>query len=91
MRVVQALYWLKDMLPRDEKCIMARLATILGEPQHGPSIRQDLENGLKAIPAWMQRIVRLLLDQTTIQKNAERTDGPASKKRASKSSRKAAS
>jgi len=91
MRVIQALHWLKDMLPRDEKRIMARLTAILGEPQYGPSIRQDLENGLKAIPAWMQRIVRLLLGQTTTQKNAARTVAPPPKKQASKSSRKATS
>jgi hypothetical protein len=63
MRIVQALYWLKDMLPADETGILSRLAGILKDPHHGPAIREDLETGLKTLPAWMQRIVRILLDE----------------------------
>jgi hypothetical protein len=57
MRVVQALHWLKDMLPGDEQRILSRLAAILNNSHQGPAIRQDLETGLKTLPAWMQRIV----------------------------------
>ena len=91
MRVVQALHWLKDMLPDDEKRIMSRLAAILDDPHHGLMIRQDLESGLKALPAWMQRIVRLLLiNKSVSSKDAAQSDRPHPKKPASTASRKAA-
>lgn len=62
MRVVQALHWLKDVIPSDEGQIMQRLRAILGDPKNGAAIREDLRSGLFTLPAWMQRIVRDLLD-----------------------------
>jgi len=62
MRVVQALHWLKDMIPGDEDRIMQRLRTVLSDPDNGAAIREDLQSGLYTLPAWMQRIVRDLLD-----------------------------
>lgn len=91
MRVVQALHWLKDMLADDEKRIMPRLAAILDDPRHGSAIRQDLKNGLKVLPAWMQRIVRLLLNKSGSAKSATQSDRPHPKKPPSTVSRKAAS
>lgn len=61
MRVVQALYWLKDLLPSDRDGIMSRLKRILNDPDSGPAIRDDLKEGLPAMPTWMQSFVRELL------------------------------
>jgi hypothetical protein len=64
MRVVQALYWLRDLLPRDMDRIRARLISVLQDPTHGSAIRDDLRQGLPALPEWMQTIVRDLLRRT---------------------------
>jgi hypothetical protein len=64
MRVVQALYWLRDLLPRDMDRIRARLVSVLQDPAHGSAIRDDLRQGLSALPEWMQTIVRDLLRRT---------------------------
>lgn len=62
MRVVQALHWLKDVLPAERDRVMGRLRAVLDEHTHGPAIRDDLRAGLTTLPAWMQAIVRELLD-----------------------------
>lgn len=62
MRVVQALHWLKDMLPVDHQQIVRRLRTLLRDPAQGPAIRKDLRDGLSTLPTWMQSVVRELLD-----------------------------
>ena len=62
MRVVQALHWLKDVLHTDRDRVMTRLRALLDEPPHGPAIRNDLRAGLATLPAWMQAVVRELLD-----------------------------
>jgi hypothetical protein len=62
MRVVQALRWLKDTLPTDRDRILARLTVILNDRRHGKTIRDDLRAGIRTLPAWMQAIVRELLD-----------------------------
>ena len=64
MRVVQALYWVRDLLPRDLDRIRARLVSVLQDPTHGAAIRDDLRQGLSALPEWMQTIVRDLLRRT---------------------------
>ena len=61
MRIVQALYWVRDLLPRDMDRIRARLVSVLQDPVHGSAIRDDLRQGLPALPEWMQTIVRDLL------------------------------
>ena len=58
MRVVQALYWLKDMLPPDRKRILRRLGNVLADPTYGVAIHQDLIDGMSMMPAWMQSLVR---------------------------------
>lgn len=58
MRVVQALYWLKDTLARDGHAIANRLATVLGNKKNGPVIVADLQQGFGVLPAWMQRFLR---------------------------------
>ena len=60
MRVVQALYWLKDMLPCD--LTIKRLKNILRDQKHGAAICEDLRLGLAKMPIWMQHIVRNLLE-----------------------------
>ena len=60
MRVVQALYWLKDTLASDHDRIVSRLRKLLADPTHGPVIRQDLLNGFSVLPAWMQNLIRQL-------------------------------
>lgn len=62
MRVVQALHWLKDMLPVDQQQIVRRLRALLRDPAQGPAIRKDLRDGLSTLPTWMQSVVRELLD-----------------------------
>lgn len=61
MRVVQALHWLKDTLASDRSRILEKLSQVLTDPVHGAAIRQDLLDGFKLLPAWMQSIVRELL------------------------------
>ena len=60
MRVVQALYWLKDTLASDRSTVMTRLTKVLADPAHGVAIRQDLIDGFAVLPGWMQGIVREL-------------------------------
>lgn len=66
MRVVQALFWLKDMLASDADRILSRLAAILADPAHGVAIREDLRVGLRTLPAWMQHVVRRVVDAAAL-------------------------
>jgi hypothetical protein len=61
MRIVQALHWLKDTMPADHDRVVARLSSILADPKHGRTLRDDLRQGLSTWPAWMQSVVRELL------------------------------
>ena len=61
MRVVQALYWLRDLLPTDRDQIFKRLLWIFADPIHGKAIQDDLRDGLSTLPEWLQEIVRELL------------------------------
>jgi len=61
MRVVQALYWLYDVLPADQPVIVKRLRNLLAHDSRGPEIAADLRTGLSVMPIWMQSIVRELL------------------------------
>jgi hypothetical protein len=60
MRVVQALHWLKDMLPTDDDRIRRTLARLLSDPKHGDSIRNDLKQGFSVLPTWMQSFLRTI-------------------------------
>lgn len=75
MRVVQALYWLKDSLKEasspDQEMVMKKLVRLLQSKQHGDSIIEDLQMGLHTLPAWMQGWVRDLLTRSAT------TDGKA--------------
>jgi hypothetical protein len=63
MRVVQALHWMQDMLVNDEERVRvtAALHRIFADPSQGQAIRDDLHSGLRALPIWMQELVRSLL------------------------------
>lgn len=61
MRIVQALYWLHDLLDADRGNAMRRLRRSLGDPTHGPILRADLQQGIHTLPIWMQSTVRDLL------------------------------
>ena len=60
MRVVQALYWLQDMLATatERRGVIEHLRKILADPTHGLPIRDDLGTGMSALPIWMQDFVR---------------------------------
>jgi hypothetical protein len=62
MRIVQALHWLKDTLPSDRDQIQARLAAIMADARHGAVLRDDLRQGLATLPAWMQDMLRPLVE-----------------------------
>ena len=61
MRIVQALYWLKDTLGSDRLPIMAELRRVVRDAAHGDSMRTDLQQGLPTLPLWMQSFVREVL------------------------------
>ncbi|MHB1516432.1 MAG: DUF6088 family protein [Acidiferrobacteraceae bacterium] len=90
MRVVQALYWLKDTLVSDRNRILRRLAQVLADPTHGAAIRQDLINGFSALPSWMQSLVRALpgcdqqLAATRTPRPHNATKPPATRRRSAK-------
>jgi hypothetical protein len=66
MRLVQALHWLRDMLPSDDGALRRRLISILRAPDRGQAIRDDLRAGFSALPEWMRAIVRDLLREAEI-------------------------
>lgn len=65
MRVVQALYWLRDGVKGgaqvDQDAIQAKLVRLLQDSRQGSAIRDDLRSGLHTVPSWMQRWIRDLL------------------------------
>lgn len=63
MRVVQALFWLHDVLPSDRDAIVRRLRNLIVHDPDGGAIAADLQAGLSAMPIWMQSIVRDLIAQ----------------------------
>jgi len=63
MRVVQALHWLQDLLADGEERarIVKQLCRLFADPAYGQSIRDDLREGLSALPIWMQELLRDLI------------------------------
>jgi hypothetical protein len=64
MRVIQALHWMRDLLPRDgePERVRRKLRKLLEDPVSGPPLKADLDDGLTTVPAWMQVFLRPLLD-----------------------------
>lgn len=58
MRLVQALHWLKDTLPRDELVVTKKVRRLLEKEPEGQAIRNDLEAGFGMLPTWMQEMLR---------------------------------
>jgi len=58
MRIVQALAWLKDTLPRDRDWVMPRIARLLEDQS---PIREDLVAGFHLLPISTQELLRELL------------------------------
>lgn len=58
MRFVQALYWLRDMLPADDGRLRKRLRKLLNDPLNGGVLQQDLQDGWTALPDWMRVVLR---------------------------------
>lgn len=63
MRVVQALHWMQDVLTNEEERarVVASLRRLLADREHGRAIREDLRDGLSALPIWMQEFLRDLV------------------------------
>ena len=76
MRIVQALRWLKDTLPTDRDRILAQLSVIPNDRRHGKALRDDLRAGIGTLPAWMQAIVRELLNVHTDRAATSRRQRP---------------
>lgn len=66
MRVVQALHWSQDLLsePEGRMRVSRQLRRLFADPAHGQSIRDDLREGLAALPIWMQEFLRDLIEPT---------------------------
>lgn len=60
MRVVQALHWLKDMLPSEGDRIRQKISRILSDGPQGEAIRDDLAEGFSVLPGWMQGYLRTI-------------------------------
>lgn len=76
MRVVQALDWLKDVLPGEGHRIRKRIADLLNDPNHGAAIRQDLADGFGVLPIWMQGFLRTVPAFDPIALAAPKDTGP---------------
>ncbi|MEH3117055.1 MAG: DUF6088 family protein [Methylorubrum populi] len=63
MRVVQALHWLQDVLSHDDERtrVTEILRSLFADPKHGRAIRDDLRDGLSALPIWMQEFLRPMI------------------------------
>jgi hypothetical protein len=59
--VVQALIWLRDVLPSDGDKIAKRLKSILKQSGTGDRIRTDLQDHLGDLPVWLVPVVKDLL------------------------------
>jgi hypothetical protein len=62
MRLVQALHWLRDTDTIDTRSdLVDKLRDILNRGPHASAVRNDLIDGLQALPSWMQDLLRPLL------------------------------
>lgn len=63
MRIVQALHWLRDAMADSEEsqAIRYRLQKLLRSEPEGARLRQDLVDGMSALPVWMQDYLRNIL------------------------------
>jgi hypothetical protein len=68
MRIVQALYWLRDSIKDGtqvgQDAVKAKLTRLLQDSSQAGQILDDLRSGLHTVPAWMQQWIRELLAQS---------------------------
>jgi Family of unknown function (DUF6088) len=66
MPVVQALYWMQDLLSQKEERerTMQKLHKILADKNRGNAIREDLQKGFSGVPIWMQPMISDLVGKT---------------------------
>jgi hypothetical protein len=68
VRVVQALYWLRDSFKNgaqvDQDLSQDKLVRILQSPDGGGAIRDDLRAGLHTVPTWMRQWIGALPART---------------------------
>jgi hypothetical protein len=66
MPVVQALYWMQDLLSQKEERerTMQKLHKILADKDQGNAIREDLQKGFSGVPIWMQPMISDLVGKT---------------------------
>ncbi|EGP54034.1 hypothetical protein Agau_P200216 (plasmid) [Agrobacterium tumefaciens F2] len=64
MRVVQALYWLRDILLREGESdrVSGKLAKLFEDPAVGAAIKADLAAGITALPTWMWTFLKPLIE-----------------------------
>lgn len=65
MRLVQALHWLKDTT--DLATLSAQVRALLQRLPQADEVRADLADGMPTLPAWMQDLIRPLIDGSTPQ------------------------
>ncbi|GAA3842877.1 DUF6088 family protein [[Pseudomonas] carboxydohydrogena] len=67
MRVVQALYWLRDLLAREGESeqVKRKLAKLFEDPVTGPPLTADISAGMTALPTWMWMFLKPLIDGET--------------------------
>lgn len=63
MPVVQALYWLQDLLhdPEERKRVQGLLRRRLSDSTQGQGMWEDLRVGWSSLPIWMQELLRDLV------------------------------
>ncbi len=64
MCVVQALYWLRDLLVREGESdqVKRKLAKLFEDPAAGPLLKADLTAGMTALPTWMWVFLKPLIE-----------------------------
>jgi len=67
MRIVQALYWLRDQIdpqePLFQDSIKSKLIALLTHPKTGPTLCSDLKAGFHTLPIWMQEFITELFQE----------------------------
>jgi hypothetical protein len=73
MQVVQALYWMQDILSRKEERerTMRKLQKILADKDQGEAICEDLQKGFSGVPIWMQPLISELIGEVHPEGRAE--------------------
>ena len=73
MQIVQALYWMQDILrdANERQRAMQILRKVLDDPIGGSATRDDLQKGFSALPIWMQQFVAELIPKSEPTFNSE--------------------